>query len=88
MASEWKAEQPLGLVQISTGLGIRNGTLGARNHRGQMPPPDGRLSAAAPYWYTSTVIAWAIEEGYVPKDFDGDWDDLVAARRATAELNR
>lgn len=83
---DWKAERPLGLGQIATGLGIPNGSLGAMHGRGTMPGPDGRLSKAAPFWYTSTVIEWAIKRGFVPPDFDGDWDDLVAARKATAKV--
>jgi len=59
---------PLGLAEVGDLFGIAEGTASKwhwRAKRGDFhfPKPDGFISRSTPYWWESTMLAWAREVG-------------------------
>lgn len=50
---------PLSTQQVAERLGISSGSWRARVHREQAPAPDGRFDERTPYWWTTTIDAYA-----------------------------
>jgi DNA-binding PadR family transcriptional regulator len=59
-------EDIVGEKEISEMLGVRQGTVHRWRARGLLPPPDGYVSGA-PAWHWSTVSAWADKTGRSPR---------------------
>jgi hypothetical protein len=74
---------PLGLAEVGDLFGIAEGTASKwhwRAKRGDFhfPKPDGYISRSTPYWWESTMLAWAREVGRQTAA------ERAAAARATA----
>lgn len=50
----------LTMPDIAQMLGVKQVTIRVYLHRGQMPPPDGRLGRT-PWWERETIETWARE---------------------------
>ena len=61
--------EPMGTREIAAYCGVEPLTVHQWRQRGRFPAPEGHVSGT-PWWWRSTVEAWAVEHGY-PKARDG-----------------
>lgn len=59
-----RCPQPLGLAEIATFLGTAKTTPTRWRYRRVLPPPDGTISGTVPYWWDTTIEAWAARTGH------------------------
>lgn len=79
---------PLGLAEIAELLGVGEATPTRwkyLRHRTKFPPPDGHISGSVPYWWASTIEAWARATKRWPGDAEAQ---ARAAAIAARELAR
>lgn len=100
MAGRYRAERPMGLQDISDGLLIKSGTLGAQRNRGSerrargeelpsdIPPEDGNIGDRCPWWYESTLVKWVRRAGFVPPDTPKTWDAVCGQVRAQGGVGK
>jgi hypothetical protein len=72
---------PLGEKEIAALLTERGYPVGigtvhewAKRRRNRLPQADGTISGR-PWWWTSTILRWAVETGRLPAELDGHIGD-------------
>lgn len=78
---------PLGLAEIAVLLGVNEATPTRWKYlraRTRFPAPDGHVSRTVPFWWDTTIEAWARETGRWPGDEEAEARAAAAAAAAAA----